>query len=226
MLVLVLPKRDWRHDVVRAAAAMFLKVTGTPVNVIANSPMLRRQVVLVANHSSYLDPVVITAVVPGPLTFVAKEELAGQRVAGPFLRRLGTIFVRRTVAAGGVEDTERQRCAARDGERLVTFPEGTLTRMPGLLGFRLGAFLVAAQEGVPVIPVTLIGTRAILRGEQWLPRRGMITIRFDAPVFPDGDDFAAAVRLRDRVRAVLLEHCAEPDLAHERIELPTEQSLP
>jgi 1-acyl-sn-glycerol-3-phosphate acyltransferase len=146
-------------------------------------------------------------------------------VAGPFLRRLGTIFVRRTVAAGGVEDTERQRRAARDGERLVTFPEGTLTRMPGLLGFRLGGFLVAAQEGVPVVPVTLRGTRAILRGEQWLPRRGRIVVRFDEPIMPDGSDFAAAVRMRDRVRTVLLEHCGEPDLVYERVALPTERPL-
>lgn len=225
ILVLLLPARDRRQGVVRRAATTFLRLTGTPVEVIAVTALPQRAV-LVVNHSSYLDPLVVSAVIPGRLTFVAKAELATQRVAGPFLRRLGTVFARRTAAAGGVEDTERQRRAVRDGDRLVTFPEGTLTRMPGLLAFRLGAFLVAAQEGVPVVPVTVTGTRAILRGEQWLPRRGAIAVRFDEPVLADGSDFAAAVRLRDRVRAIMLERCGEPDLARERVALPMTPSAP
>jgi 1-acyl-sn-glycerol-3-phosphate acyltransferase len=174
---------------------------------------------IVANHSSYLDALAIVAAIPGPLAFVAKEELAQQRVAGPFLRRLGTLFVRRIDPKGGVEDTQRQLEAARAGERIVSFPEGTLTRRPGLLGFHLGAFLVAGQAGVPVVPVTVRGTRSILRGDQWFPRRGAIAVHIGKAVTPQGSDFTAAVRLRDQVRAVMLEHCGEPDFAREQFSL-------
>jgi len=176
---------------------------------------------IVANHASYLDALVIIAAIPGVLSFVAKEELARQRFAGPFLRRLGTLFVRRIDPKGGVEDTQHQLEAALSGARIVSFPEGTLTRRPGLLGFHLGAFLVAGQAGIPVVPVTVQGTRSILRGEQWFPRRGEIVVHISQSMAPLGSDFAAAVKLRDQARAVILQHYGEPDLSYESIFLET-----
>jgi 1-acyl-sn-glycerol-3-phosphate acyltransferase len=178
-----------------------------------------RNVMLAVNHASYLDAVVLAAVIPGPLTFVAKEELSGQRVAGPFLRRIGTLFVRRTDVMGGVEDTRSILEASRTGERVVSFPEGTLTRMPGLLGFHLGAFLVAVEAGIPVVPVVIAGTRSVLRSGQWLPRRGEISVHISGALQAEGDDFRAAVRLRDAVRERMLALCGEPDLAREKVSL-------
>lgn len=217
--VLMLPKRDSRHAVIHWAARRFLRLTGSTPAVEAEAWPPQKSVILIANHSSYLDSVVIAAVIPGALSFVAKEELAGQQVAGPFLRRIGTLFARRTDAAGGIEDTRRQLEAVRAGERIVSFPEGTLTRMPGLLGFQLGAFLVAAEAQVPIVPITIRGTRSILRGGQWFPRRGRIDVHIGRPLTADGTDFDAAVRLRDRARMQMLQRCGEPDLAHEKVEL-------
>ena len=229
LMVLVLPRRDWRHGVLHLAARAFLRATRMTPEIVTSQPLPDRGLpeggaMLIANHSSYLDALIIMAVVPGPLAFVAKEELARQRLAGPFLRRLGTLFVRRTLASGGVEDTEQQKQAARAGERIVSFPEGTLTRMPGLLGFQLGAFLVAAHAGLPVIPIALRGARSILRSGQWFPRRGKIIVQFGEPLVPEGSDFKAAVRLRDKSRAVILEHCGEPDLVRERVSIPATPS--
>jgi 1-acyl-sn-glycerol-3-phosphate acyltransferase len=219
LLVLVLPRRNWRQAVVHHAARAFLMLTGSTPEVDAEAWPPRKDVVLIANHSSYLDSAVIAAVVPGPLAFVAKEELALQKVAGPFLRRIGTLFARRTDTAGGIEDTKHQLAAARAGERIVSFPEGTLTRMPGLLGFQLGAFLVAAEAHVPVVPISIRGTRSILRGGQWFPRRGKIHVHIGQALSADGTDFDAAVRLRDKARAQMLKRCGEPDLAHEKVVL-------
>jgi 1-acyl-sn-glycerol-3-phosphate acyltransferase len=151
------------------------------------------------------------------LSFVAKAELQGQLVAGPFLRRIGTLFARRTEAAGGVEDTQAQIAAARSGERVISYPEGTLTRMPGLLPFHLGAFVVASEAEVPVVPITITGTRSILRGGQWFPRRGAIRVHIARPIAPVGKGFDAALALRDASRAVMLHQCHEPDLARERV---------
>lgn len=216
---LVLPRRDWRQALIHHATRAFLWLTASAPKVEAEAWPPQKKVILISNHSSYLDPAVICAVIPGPLSFVAKVELAPQLVAGPFLRRIGTLFARRTDTAGGIEDTKRQLEAVRSGERVVSFPEGTLTRMPGLLGFQLGAFLVAAEAQVPVMPITIRGTRSILRGGQWFPRRGEISVHIGAPLSADGTDFDAAVRLRDRARAKMLARCGEPDLAHEKIEL-------
>jgi 1-acyl-sn-glycerol-3-phosphate acyltransferase len=96
---------------------------------------------------------------------------------------------------------------------LIVFPEGTLTRNTGLMPFRTGAFITAAQAGIPVVPVALRGVRSVLRDGRWYPRRSPISVTVAPPVAPDGKDWNAAVHLRDRVRAEILKHCGEPDLA-------------
>ena len=103
--------------------------------------------------------------------------------------------------------------AAKGGVSLIVFPEGTLTRQAGLMPFRAGAFVVAAQAGIPVVPVSLRGVRSVLRDETWILRRASIAVTIGEPIHPDGDDWNAALRLRDRVRAEILKHCGEPDLA-------------
>ena len=100
---------------------------------------------------------------------------------------------------------------ARAGRKLVFLPEGTFTRAPGLLPFRLGAFVIAARESLKVLPVTLRGTRSVLRSGHWFPRRGTVAIRVGSLVIPEAQDFAAAIRLRDEVRAEILANCGEPD---------------
>ena len=217
--LLLLPSRSWRHQVIHNVARSFLWLTGLSPKVSVEEPIPTRSVLLAVNHSSYLDPLVLSAVIRGPLSFVAKEELAGQRVAGPFLRRIGTLFVRRMDAKGGVEDTRKVLEASRSGERIVSFPEGTLTRMPGLLGFHVGSFLVAVEAGIPVVPIVISGTRSALRGGQWFPRPSNISVHIGKAVRAAGSDFRAAVRLRDAVRARMLALCGEPDLALEKVPL-------
>jgi 1-acyl-sn-glycerol-3-phosphate acyltransferase len=210
-LVVLTPGVAWRWHIARRAARLVLRLMAIPVTV---SGRLKAGVtqIIAANHCSYLDSLVLAAVLPGQPAFVAKKELGGQLIAGPFLRALGTLFVERDDAEVGVEDTRRVLEAARAGRTLVFFPEGTFTRVSGLRPFRLGAFTIAARQRIGTLPLTLRGTRSILRGEQWLARRGAVSVQIGEPIAADGDDFAAAVRLRDRVRAAILERCDEPDL--------------
>ena len=103
--------------------------------------------VLVANHSSYVDGLALAAVLREPVAFVAKKELAGHTLAATFLRRLGAVFVERFRPETGVEDAEAVLAAASLNERLLFFPEGTLTRMPGLLAFRSAGSLPPPGPG-------------------------------------------------------------------------------
>jgi 1-acyl-sn-glycerol-3-phosphate acyltransferase len=216
-LVLTLPRRAWRHAVISQGARLFFQMVACPVAITSDAPVPQRRAILIANHASYLDGAVLAAVCPGELTFVAKQDLMNQMLAGPFLRRIGTVFVRRTDPSGGVADARRALEMAHLGERLVWFPEGTFTRMPGLLPFHMGAFQVACEAGVPVVPVSIRGTRSILRSGQWFPRQGSIAVHISRPLHPEGGDFAVAVRLRDATRADILRQINEPDLAEEHI---------
>ncbi|MDA8249604.1 MAG: AMP-binding protein, partial [Rhodospirillales bacterium] len=224
-LVLALPRRRWRYGVVHRAMRVFLWLTRLTLAVEAEAPVPAGGAILAVNHASYLDGAVLAALSPGALAFTAKQELAGQWIAGPFLRRLGTVFLRRTDMAGGISDAATALPVLRAAQPLVWFPEGTLTRMPGLLGFHLGAFLIAAEAGVPVVPVAIRGTRSVLRGGQWFPRRGAISVWIGRSIMPEGQDFAAAVRLRDRARGAILARCGEPDLSYEH-PLPGDRTLP
>lgn len=219
-LVVLVPRRSVRHALLGVAARTFLRLTGSPLEVHGQAAIPKERAIFVANHASYLDGLVLSAAIPGEISFVAKHELRQQFVAGSLLARLGTIFVHRIDPKGGIEDTEALENAAQGGASLVILPEGTFSRGPGLLPFRLGAFLVAARTRIAVVPVTIRGTRMILRSDQWFPRRGRITVDIGEALSSDGDDFAAAVRLRDRCRAIILERSGEPDLARERVELP------
>jgi len=217
-LVIVVPGRRRRWAVVRGAARMVLRLTRTPVRIRGLENVPEDGAILVANHSSYFDSLVLAATVPGEPRFVAKRELVDQFVAGHLLRRLGTLFVERVDLRAGAEDTISMLDAAEAGSRIVCFPEGTLRRMSGLLPFKLGAFLVAAQAGRPVVPIALRGTRSILRTDQWFPRRGAVEMQIGKPIAPGGTDWSAAVDLRDRARAEMLSMSGEPDLEEERIE--------
>jgi len=111
------------------------------------------------------------------------------------------------------KDARRATAAATTGDSLVVFPEGTFRRAAGLLPFRLGAFAMASRANLPVIPMALRGSRSVLRAEQWLPRRGFVTVTAGEPLQPKGTSFADAVSLRDHARAWMLAHVNEPDLA-------------
>jgi 1-acyl-sn-glycerol-3-phosphate acyltransferase len=133
------------------------------------------------------------------------------------LRRIGAEFVERFEAQQGIQDTEHLRQAVQQGHSLVFFPEGTFFRVPGLQAFHMGAFVVAARAGVPVVPVGIQGTRAILRAEQWFPRRGMVRVTVGTPMRPQGSDWGAAVALRDAVRAQIARYCGESDAVRQTV---------
>jgi 1-acyl-sn-glycerol-3-phosphate acyltransferase len=207
----LLPTGRTRWRVTRALARGGFRLTGIPI-VIQGRPPSRGPVVFAVNHSSYLDVLVLAAVLPGT-SFVAKRELANVSIARFFLRRLGTEFVERFDRQRGAEDTERLVEAAQHGRSLVMFPEGTFGRAAGLRPFRMGAFVVAAQTHTPIVPVALRGTRSILRAGSWLPRWGAVSVSIGQPIAPRGGDWSAALALRDAVRRELLARCGEPDLA-------------
>lgn len=195
------------------AAKTMLRAMGIPLTVegLEHLPA-GKPAVIVVNHASYIDAIVLVAVLSSSVHFAAKREFARMPVLGFVLRRLGTYFVERVDPARGVEDTRELAAAAGRGETVVFFPEGAFSRAPGLTAFRLGAFVVSAETGAPVVPIVLHGTRSVLREHRWFPSRVPIVVSVQPPVLPTGRDWSAAVRLRDQVRGVVLRYCGEPDL--------------
>ena len=214
LAVAAAPSRQWAWRAGRLAAKLIVRLSGVPlaVNGLQNLPP-GSPCVVVANHASYVDGIVLLATLPFPIGFVAKVELRESFFVRVLLGRLGAQFVERFDAQRGVEDTARLVELARNGESFAFFAEGTFTRAPGLMPFRMGAFLVAAEAGMPVVPVTLSGTRALLRDRSWLPHRTPVTVAVSASVAPRGMEWGDAIALRDAARSEILRQCGEPDLA-------------
>ena len=199
----------------RWVAGMFLRLSGIPVAVrgIGNIPD-GKTAALAVNHTSYLDALVLLSILEyRGYAFVAKRELRDKFPMRVLLQGFGTQFVERFDVAKSAEHANELAEAARHGVSLIVFPEGTFQRGAGLMEFRSGAFQAVAQAGIPVVPVALRGLRSVLRDGTWYLRRSPVTVTLGAPLFPEGSDWAAAVKLRDAVRAEILKSCGEPDLA-------------
>ena len=206
------PRITWRIG--HPAARLFFRIAGIPLigRGLENLPR-SGPIVLAANHTSFLDAVALLALLRWrDWAFVAKREFLGNFLMRTLLAGFGSRFVERFDVSQSAEHAEELADLATQGVSLIVFAEGKLTRYTGLAPFRTGAFQVAAQAGIPVVPVALRGPRSVLRDGTWYPRRAPIAVTFGAPIEPEGTDWSAAVRLRDRVRAEILKHCGEPDL--------------
>ncbi|MCA9718922.1 MAG: 1-acyl-sn-glycerol-3-phosphate acyltransferase, partial [Myxococcales bacterium] len=102
----------------------------------------------------------------------------------------------------------------------LLFPEGTFSAEIGVRPFKLGAFRLAAETGVPVVPVAIRGSRQALRDGTWLPRRVPIEVEVLEPIAPEGREIADIVRLRDRAAAAIAARVDEPRLHAVDISIP------
>jgi fatty-acyl-CoA synthase len=213
LLVLLAPTARSADRLVRLWCRVVLALAGCHVRTEGPERLDgSRPAILVANHGSYLDVVVLLAALPVDFRFVAKRELLRAPLVGSVIRRVGHLTVERAARSQSVADAEGITAALRAGMSVLVFPEGTFVRSPGILPFRLGAFKAAAETGAPVVPVTIRGTRDILPAGQCLPRPGPVTVAVSPPLGPQGSAWPDIVRLRDQARAEIERRSGEPPL--------------
>jgi 1-acyl-sn-glycerol-3-phosphate acyltransferase len=168
--------------------------------------------VVAANHASYLDGIVLKAVLPPRFSFVIKREVASLPLLGLLTRRIGSEFVERRSSSGRHRDALRVIKRAEQGHSLVFFPEGTFDGTPGLKRFHVGAFAAAARGGVPVVPTIIHGARRALPNRALITRPGRIVVEIREPL-PAPGAVVSPEWLRDETRRRILERLDEPDLA-------------
>jgi len=214
LATLVLPGVERRRAAARAAARAFLWVAGMPLTIKSPEHLPAGQCVVVSNHVSYIDGLVFTAALPPRFGFVIKREMNHVPVIGLFLRRLGSEFVERFNRHRSASDARRVLRTAISGHSLVFFPEGTFTKVKGLLKFHSGAFMMAARAGCPVVPAIVRGTRVSFPPTSHWPHPGRIVVElFPAVLATSPKADSAAVELREATRAVILRELGEPDLS-------------
>ena len=213
VLVLLIPSRKVTLRLSQGWARLFLRLVGCPLQVAGMEHLKSASpCVMVANHASYLDPVVILAALPGDVRMVAKQEAYSWPIIGTILRKSGHITVDRRNTSQSIEDSDRIQNPLREGSSVLIFPEGTFTPAKGVRPFKLGAFKAAVETSLPVLPVSISGTRHILRDRSWLPRRGPIQVTIRPPLQPTENHWREVVRLRDAARKEIVRHCDEEAL--------------
>lgn len=213
-LIAVLPGLERRWQVVRAAGGVMFTATGIPVRVAGRERLpADGAYVVVANHTSFLDPLVLAMILPRPVVFTAVEGLAGHPVVRHFLRRLGSYLVLPGDRRRGVAAVTDLTAIVRTGRVVAMFPEGRRSVRPGLERFHLGAFQVAAAAQVPVVPIAIRGMRTILPVDRALPDRARVEVAVGEPVAATSQGWLGALELQRSAREQILRHCDDPDLA-------------
>jgi 1-acyl-sn-glycerol-3-phosphate acyltransferase len=212
ILALLLPRLSWRRAVTHLFARTWLWLAGLRLTVHGLDQLPAGSCVLVANHASYLDGVILKAALPPRFSFVVKREAASMPVLGVLLARIGSEFVDRQSRGGRSRAAKRVMQRAEKGHALVFFPEGTFDDQPGLKRFHSGAFVAAARGSLPLVPSVIHGARRALPSEAIVPRPGRIVVEILTPLAMAGCGHSAE-GLRDAARQLMLERLEEPDLA-------------
>jgi 1-acyl-sn-glycerol-3-phosphate acyltransferase len=216
LLILPVPWQSLRRRMVRGAARFALFACGMRLRLLHAERLPAEACIVVANHCSYLDGVVLYAALPPVFGFVIKREMSRVPLANLLLRRIGSHYVDRGSGHKGARDARKLLKQAHAGGALAFFPEGTFHHAPGLARFRSGAFAIAARSRLPVVPIAIRGTRNALPPESLLPRPHRIEIELAPPLPPPASTAEADVAPTIRAaRHAILQRIHEPDLAPE-----------
>ena len=207
----IVPTLHQRRRVSHWTARSILRMVACPVVVEGIEELPDGPCVVVANHASYVDGIVMQAALPPRFAFMVKREMASVPLAAFLLRRVGTEFVDRRDPKGGANDARRVQRTASTGQSIAAFPEGTFTEKPGVGRFLGGAFAAAAKAGLPIVPAAINGTREMLPADRWLPRPARIHVRLLTVIpAPASADRAAVHGLRNAAHAAVVAHVNEP----------------
>jgi 1-acyl-sn-glycerol-3-phosphate acyltransferase len=193
---------DFGHRCARAWSWLILKTTGVRVTVEGLERLdPSRSYVFAANHQSIYDiPIVFTSL-PFQLRIIAKESLGKIPFMGWHLLRAGHVLVDRSNPGAGVLKKMARLVAA--GHSLIVFPEGTRS-MDGAVGrFKGGSFVIALHSALPVVPITITGSRHVMTKGELTVRPGDVSLVVHEPIETSALPRDSVRDLAERVRTTV-----------------------
>ncbi len=217
---LVPPRGEWFLKFARGWARLILRASGVRVRVLHPERLSKRaSVVLAANHESFYDILVLLAVLPMSVRFLAKRTLFRLPFLGWSIAAAGFIPVDRETRSRGVALVDTALTRLQNGRSLVVFPEETRTPTGEMLPFKGGAALLALKSGLPLQPLGLAGTFQIQRRGGFTITPSRVGLAVGEPVPVEGlstrDRAALTETLRARVAALREEARADVESASE-----------
>jgi 1-acyl-sn-glycerol-3-phosphate acyltransferase len=195
------------HRCARAWSWLILKTTGVKVAVQGLERLdPARSYVFAANHQSIYDIPILFASIPFQLRIISKASLGRIPFMGWHLRRTGHVLVDRSNPGAGV--VKKMAHLVKAGHSLIVFPEGTRSTDGSVARFKGGPFVIALQAGLPVVPITLVGTRHVMFKGQLMVRPGHVTVIVHDPIDTAGVPREAAREFATSVHDVVASSAA------------------
>jgi len=201
----------WQHGCARVWSWLILKTSGIRVRVEGLEYLNTREtLVFVANHQSAMDIPILFVSLPVQFRFVAKRSLFLVPFLGWHLSRSGHIPVDRGKPHAALRSLDQAARKVREGRSVVLFPEGRRSRDGQVGAFKGGTFYLAIRAGVPIVPITLNGTRAVLKPDTYHVRPGQTELIIHPPILTQGLTPKGADALSQRVREQILSRFRPP----------------
>jgi 1-acyl-sn-glycerol-3-phosphate acyltransferase len=172
---------NFAHKCARAWSWLILKTTGVHVEIEGLERLdPSRSYVFAANHQSIYDIPILFANIPFQLRIIAKQSLGRIPFMGWHLSRTGHLLVDRSKPGAGV--VRKMKRLVDEGHSLIVFPEGTRSTDGAVGRFKGGPFLIALDAGLPVVPITVIGSRHVMFRGKLMVRPGRVRVVVHDPI--------------------------------------------
>lgn len=196
------PSGNYAHRCARAWGRLILATSGVRVDVRGLEHLVPgRSYVFAANHQSIYDIPILFASVPFQLRIVAKASLGRIPFMGWHLHRAGHLLVDRRNP--GADIVQKMARLVGESSSLIVFPEGTRSADGTLGRFKKGSFVVAIDAQLPVVPVSVAGSRHVMQKGRLMVRPADVALTIHPPIPTTGVDRTDVVAFADRVRAVV-----------------------
>ncbi|HEX7243644.1 MAG TPA: lysophospholipid acyltransferase family protein [Longimicrobiaceae bacterium] len=188
--------QGWARAIVRAA--------GVRIETRGLENVRPEAQVIVSNHVSWFDIFALASVLPVPFHFVAKKELERIPLFGAAWKAAGHVSIDRSNRQLALESLRRAgEQIRRERSAVIIYPEGTRSRTGRLQPFKKGAFMLAVEAGVPVVPTVMVGSYDVMRPDSWRIRPRPVQIHFAEPIPTDGYGGSSGEALMERVYGVV-----------------------
>ena len=194
------------HRIAQAWSRLILRTSGVRLERVGVAlPDDSTSCVYVANHASFYDIPILFAAVPRQLRIMAKADLGQVPFIGWHLRRAGHLLVDRERPGAAI--LKKMQRMLRHGVSLIVFPEGARTQTGQLDEFKAGIFLLAIEQKLPVVPLSVNGSRNVMPRDRLMVTPGPVRVTVHEWIATEGMSRREARELAKRVREIIGSAC-------------------
>jgi 1-acyl-sn-glycerol-3-phosphate acyltransferase len=195
------------HKIANLWGKILLLICNTKVEVIGKENLQPgKPHVFMANHQSDFDILIALAYIPGQFRWLVKKELFNIPIFGAAMKSAGYIEIDRHNRERALQSLDEAALRISEGKSIMTFPEGTRSRAGEINAFKQGTFYLAIKSGVPIVPVSIIGSGQIMPKRSLKVRPGRVKLVIDKEINVKDYDIEKRQELIEKVRNIIIKN--------------------